>query len=680
MSSMATLLSKFKRHVYEFFRTYLPRPVKRFLRLTILKTGPNPFPLTEITSWSFPSSATDSSLFDVIIFPIIDWDFRFQRPQQIASCFAKAGHRVFYLRTTITRRRNPAFRRISDRIWEIGLPSPAPVNIYSDCMTQRIKDDIDRGFNILRERFGIVEAVSFVELPFWTPAAMTLRQTFGWKVIYDCMDDHSGFANTSQEMLKLEQDLTRNSDLVFATSRSLYTKESSINPNCVLVPNAVDFDHFQSTASNIPEDTRNIPKPVIGYYGAISDWFDVDLVREIASSRAHWNFVLIGHTFGSNLEPLRALKNVHLLEEKPYSILPPYLRAFDVAIIPFKKTPLTDATNPVKLFEFLSADKPVVASDLAELQNYSDFVKLVSTTDDWVRAIEDSLNENKIVSTEARIEFARNNSWEHRFQQIQQCIGKLYPRISIIIITYNNLDYNRLCLESIYRNTIYPDFEIIVVDNASTDGTPEFLRSFAESHPDIRVILNDANEGFAAGNNRGIGAASGEYIVLLNNDTVVTRGWLCRLIYHLGKKEVGMVGPVTNWSGNESRIPVDYTDISQMETFAQKYTRSNEGQTFSIRMLALFCVALRRSVVDEIGLLDERFGIGMFEDDDYSRRIREKGYEIICAEDVFIHHWGRASFSRMDESEYYRLFDENRLKFEEKWQIKWQPHQYRQQG
>jgi GT2 family glycosyltransferase len=372
------------------------------------------------------------------------------------------------------------------------------------------------------------------------------------------------------------------------------------------------------------------------------------------------------------------LKNVHLLEEKPYSVLPPYLHAFDVCIIPFKKTPLTEMTNPVKLFEFLSAGKAVVATDLMELRHYHHYVQLASTPAQWLLAIEKALHDHSPERVAAHTEFARHNTWDERVAQIKQHIHSLFAKASIIVVTYNNLDYTRLCLESIYKKTVYPNYEVIVVDNASIDGTVEFLKTFGTGHPNFASIFNEMNEGFASANNRGIAAATGEYIVFLNNDTIVTRGWLSGLINHLRHPQVGIVGPVTNFSGNESRIEVDYRSPDEMEGFAERYTRAHEGQTFEISMLALFCIAMRRSVIiDEVGLLDERFGIGMFEDDDYALRVKQKGYKVICAEDVFVHHWGRASFSKLSQEEYQRLFDENRRKFEEKWGMQWEPHRSR---
>ena len=252
-----------------------------------------------------------------------------------------------------------------------------------------------------------------------------------------------------------------------------------------------------------------------------------------------------------------------------------------------------------------------------------------------------------------------------------------YPKVSIIILTYNNLNYTRLCLNSIFDKTHYSNFEIIVVDNASTDETPTFLKVFAASHQNVRLILNATNYGFARANNQAAQATVGDIIVFLNNDTVVTSNWLTQLIAYLRDARVGMVGPVTNSSGNESCIEVAYRNLKELDVFAKEYTQIRIGAAFEIRMLALFCVALRRSVFDEVGPLDEQFGTGMFEDDDYALRVKKKGFQIICAEDVFIHHWGSASFSHLKGNKFYRLFDENKRKFENKWGIKWIRPQFR---
>jgi len=189
--------------------------------------------------------------------------------------------------------------------------------------------------------------------------------------------------------------------------------------------------------------------------------------------------------------------------------------------------------------------------------------------------------------------------------------------------------------------------------------------------------LNSQNLGFAHANNQVAAIAKGEIFVFLNNDTVVTKGWLNGLVTYLGDQSIGMVGPVTNFSGNESMIPVQYNTLDDMDLFAKSYVSKHFGRFFEIKMLPFHCVALRKSVWEEIGPLDESFKIGMFEDDDYAMRVKINEYKLICAEDIFIHHWGKKSFEKLSSEKYQEIFEKNRRIFEEKWGTEWEPHQYR---
>jgi GT2 family glycosyltransferase len=219
--------------------------------------------------------------------------------------------------------------------------------------------------------------------------------------------------------------------------------------------------------------------------------------------------------------------------------------------------------------------------------------------------------------------------------------------------------------------------ELIIIDNASSDGTQEYLISLKNKHTNINLILNKDNVGFASANNMGIKNSKGQFIIFLNNDVIVTRSWVSRLIKHLENPEIGMVGPVTNNIANEAKINVPYNYPRRMELFAKRYTTRNMHKSFEIPVLALFCAALKRETIEKIGLLDEQFSIGMFEDDDYSLRLKNAGLKTICVEDVFVHHYAGASFNRLGTKRYLELFEANKAKFEEKWNIKWNPHRYR---
>ncbi|MBN2369755.1 MAG: glycosyltransferase [Vicinamibacteria bacterium] len=625
---------------------------------------------------SFQNAALPlGSKFDVVCFPIIDWHFRFQRPQQLLTRLARDGHRVFYLAMRFHDNAGNRMEVVSENVYIVGLPSPR-LDPYRDDLHGAAVDALMEALADLRHGAQVEAAVCIVQLPFWAPIALAARRRFGWKIVYDCLDDHQGYSTNSTRMLNAEPTLTSSSDLVVASSRNLLDRAAALNPRHVLIPNAADFGHFNRRASETPLD--GIPRPIIGYYGAISEWFDTEMVASAAAAQPSWQFVLIGHTFGADTTALKRLPNVRLLGEQPYSSLPGFLQAFDVACIPFRRTPLTLATNPLKFYEYLSAGKPVVAVTLPELEPLRHLFYPVDHPDDFAPQIARALTECSADAVETRRRFAMSNSWNVRVHRLSEEIAAAHGRTGIVIVSYNNLGLLRQCLASVFARTLYPNFEVVVVDNGSEEDVISFLRSAASSEPRLRVIENGENLGFARANNIGIDALGGfRYLVLLNDDTVVTRGWLPRLLRHVERPETGMVGPITNWCGNEARIEAGYDErnLGGLEEFARNRMRDHDGRSFEIPMLAMFCVAMRQEVHTEVGRLDERFGIGMFEDDDYSLRVKRAGYRVLCAQDAFVHHWGRASFSKIDEEDYQRLFEENHRKFEEKWGIAWVPHQ-----
>jgi GT2 family glycosyltransferase len=246
---------------------------------------------------------------------------------------------------------------------------------------------------------------------------------------------------------------------------------------------------------------------------------------------------------------------------------------------------------------------------------------------------------------------------------------------SIVVVTYDGLVFSRLCLESLLANTTGEDFELIVIDNGSADGTPAYLTKLAERDARVRVLLNGRNMGFAPACNQGFGLAGGEHLVLLNNDTMVPPGWLSRLLPHLRNPGVGLAGPVTNRIGNEAEIETDYRTWGEFLEFARRRALDHAGEWLEVRTPAMFCLAMRRQTYLHIGPLDERYEVGLLEDDDYADRAREAGYQLRCVEDVVVHHFGEASFGRLvSDGEYSRILRANQQRYAEKWGRAWEPY------
>lgn len=623
------------------------------------------------------SAKTESA--DYIIFPVIDWHFRVQRPQHLSKQLAQLGHRVFYLTTTFSESSaEPAFEILESperNVFLVKLSCPLPhPHIYSDIPSPEQRKFLTESLLRLQQFCELRQTVSIVDLPFWRSIAEGLR---GNVIVYDCMDHHAGFSTNTELMLQEEERLLHCADLVVTTSQRLSDIVAREVPNTI-IRNGAEVSFFSSYAGT---PALKGDKPVIGYFGAISEWFDIDLVVAAAKAYPQWSFVLIGSTFGCDTEKAAKVANIQFIDEVPYATLPGYLQAFDVCIIPFKITELTLCTNPVKVYEYLSAGKPVVATAMPEVKLIADHVHVAESAQEFIDLLSVAMQErgNQALA-QTRTAWAQGHDWQSRARGLKTAVEALFPKVSVIVLTYNNLHLTKDCLESLCKYTDYPALEIIVVDNASSDDTPAYLQEFATQHPNVRVVLNDANLGFAAGNNVGLRVATGEYLVMLNNDTVVTKGWLFDLIRHLRiDSTLGLVGPVTNSIGNEAQIEISYPDKEQMQILAREYTSSHARQLLFVRNVAFFCVAMSRATWDKIGGLDENFNVGFFEDDDYCRRIHAENLKIAIAEDVFVHHEHSASFNVLRSEEKQRIFERNKQVYEAKWG-EWVPHVYRREN
>lgn len=235
---------------------------------------------------------------------------------------------------------------------------------------------------------------------------------------------------------------------------------------------------------------------------------------------------------------------------------------------------------------------------------------------------------------------------------------------SIIIPTYNALGLLRSCVDSIRAYTTEP-YEIIVVDNASVDGTDTYCRS---NH--IKFISLPYNRGFPIACNIGLLMASGDELLLLNNDVIVSRGWLSNLKSALySAPDIGIVGPVTNYASGRQQVKTEYVGVLGYHEAAGRANKSNPLQWMETKRLVGLCFLLKRELLTSVGLLDERYSPGHYEDDDYCYRARLSGYRLIIAGDCLVHHEGSASFKELYHSGLQDLVERNRKMFMEKWHV-----------
>ena len=631
---------------------------------------------------------------DIFILSITDWDFRFQRSQHLAIEFAKSGRRVFYVEM-MHHAGDRSIAKIRDNLYRMRLSSRS-IGYVQPYFGKA--DDMQKAawFAEICAICDVVQATAFkqviVQHPYWWQFARSLPPEF--QLIHDCMDDISGFSNTDEFVLEMETDMVRNCDTLVVSSGALHEKFKGIQTPR-LIRNAVNIEHlsndnstnqgiFRQNHPSLQLQLKEMPAADcevirVGYVGAIAEWFDADLVRQMAMREPHFEFHLCGDVSSKDVtDALSGLGNVTMYGEIGYRDVPAFLRRMDVLIIPFKIIPIIEACDPVKFYEYSAVGKPTVATPLPELKRVSELVYLASSPEEFGQQIRNAYDRRGDRDfTEALQDFARRNTWHQRGRDFLGALDDL-PLISVVVLSYGDAEFTKAAIRSLFeRGATYPSLEILVVDNGSPRAELEKVKEYAGSYPDLQLVENGVNLGFAKGNNIGMARARGEYVLLLNNDTYVAPGAIYGMARHLARHpEIGAVGPLTNNIGNEARLAVDYADMEEMRRAARRIAWGYRSRHISVNALAYFAVMFRRCDLERFGLLPEEYGLGMFEDDDHSKTIQSRGYVTAVAEDSFVHHHLSASFGAWDADEKRALFERNKAIYERKWGP-WKAHEYR---
>lgn len=292
--------------------------------------------------------------------------------------------------------------------------------LVGKCNSRIVIRHVRRAMRVLNVRTPILWLLS--------PGQVKLLGKFGEKLAcYFNYDEFANFVENSrikESVRRLDNQLSRQADVVFATSRSQWERRKAINPNTYFIPNGVDFELFNRAlipGLPLPADMANIPHPIVGYAGLVGSQLDLELLRRVAAAYPHCSLVFVGpdEIPKSQAErELRARPNAYFLGRKDRSELPNYLQVFDVALIPYALRGFVLTAYPLKLHEYLAAGRAIVATAMPELRPFGEVVRIAETTEEFVHQVGQALNDRSPQSIERRIAVAREHTWDQRFTEI----------------------------------------------------------------------------------------------------------------------------------------------------------------------------------------------------------------------------------------------------------------------
>ncbi len=354
---------------------------------------------------------------------LIDWNYIFQRPQHLATELSR-NYKVEYV-----------YEKSLFKWWTEQKSKQFTVS--------NLPIELRRTLVLPLGRFRIIEELNMWLLKNYIKHVLS-QKTYGvlWlthpkyvdvipesytgKIIYDCMDYHAGFHSDRPKKARIESQEKRlcdRADLIFTSSRFLYdrVKAYCASDKVCYIPNAADFAHFSK--ASLPSKDSNLK---IGYFGTVAAWFDFDLLSYAAKQLPDTEFEMIGPIEVDGIrERFQHQTNVSFIGKVNFEQLPDYLKDFDVCIMPFKVNKLIKAVDPVKIYEYLAAGKPVVSVYYKELDRFEDFVYTANTFEDFVNMLRRAIQEDSIEKVQRRTEFAAQNTWKQRAEEIIHCMMRV---------------------------------------------------------------------------------------------------------------------------------------------------------------------------------------------------------------------------------------------------------------
>jgi glycosyltransferase involved in cell wall biosynthesis len=377
------------------------------------------------------------------MFNAISWSALTQRQQHFARGLGALGHTVFWVEPALTPPRNwwssRPLQQLAQGVHMVRLPALARDMYHMewhDSIREAVLGAMTAALRQTAAAYGVTEVVSLVNYPRWQPLAEALHTRLGWRVASDLLDDQKAMAGMYQTVLSTFEDrLLDCSELVVTSSVVLQERLRPVET--VLLHNAVDYEVFaEATPSG---ELEKLPRPVIGFFGALADWLDIELIRETALRYPAWSFVFIGpHTFSHSSMEVEWLRSTHLpnitvLPQMDQRTLAAHLAEFDVCTMPFLDIPVTRSMNPVKIYEYLAAGKPTISRDLPEVRHLAageaaGLVALYRKPQEFFELLEAAVQHDSEALRERRRAFARENDWSQRVGVLSVLLTELARR------------------------------------------------------------------------------------------------------------------------------------------------------------------------------------------------------------------------------------------------------------
>jgi glycosyltransferase involved in cell wall biosynthesis len=378
---------------------------------------------------------------NLLILSTQDWNALPTRKHRWARNWAKQGNRVLYveqqmhwvgwlaaLRSEWARpfKWLGGPRQIEPNLWVFTLPLVVPFFQMSAAINWFNNLWLAPVLRWAMSRVGISRPILWT----YTPHSAGLMSRLGERLrVYECVDEFSAAQGLvhGPTIAALEKEVLAKADLVIVTAQGLLDSKRAWAKQTELVPNGVDVEHLAKASQPetvVAEAVAALPKPVIGYLGAIQYWIDFDLIAHAAQTHPEWSFAMVG-----NIEPLarvdkvRGLPNVHFLGRQPYADLPQFVAGFDVCINPYVLDGVAANVDPLKLYDYIASGKPVVSVDIPAAQRFAGLIYLTKTAEGFTSAIAAALKDPG--DGAARQQAAVSHSWVARFQRVQSLLEPL---------------------------------------------------------------------------------------------------------------------------------------------------------------------------------------------------------------------------------------------------------------